>query len=168
MTLNYFQFKESLNVKTQESDLEEFTFIKKAANALAKSRERAVKRDKRYQDIKAKAQRDREALYNGSVDELSKMKPNSKFRSAAQDKKMKELQKELDAMRKRRDKLKEDAPAMSMGGGHIASRDILLGNPNHDAMIRRNMKPIDTEDKRYKKKKRQGETVMLKRFKGNF
>ena len=64
--------------------------------------------------------------------------------------------------------LYEDAPAMSMGGGHIASRDILLGNPNHDKMIRRNMTPIDTEDKRYKKKKRQGETVMLKRFKGNF
>jgi len=66
------------------------------------------------------------------------------------------------------EEVKEDAPAMSMSGGHIASRDILLGNPNHDAMIRRNMKPIDTEDKRYKKKKRQGETVMLKRFKGNF
>ena len=64
--------------------------------------------------------------------------------------------------------LYEDAPTMSMGGGHIASRDILLGNPNHDKMIRRNMTPIDTEDKRYKKKKRQGETVMLKRFKGNF
>ena len=41
-----------------------------------------------------------------------------------------------------------------------------LGNPNHDKMIRRNMKPIDVEDKRYKKKKRQGETVVLKRFKG--
>lgn len=64
--------------------------------------------------------------------------------------------------------LYEDAPTMSMSGGHIASRDILLGNPNHDRMIRRNMAPIDTEDKRYKKKKRQGETVMLKRFKGNF
>lgn len=64
--------------------------------------------------------------------------------------------------------LYEDAPTMSMSGGHIASKDILLGNPNHDRMIRRNMAPIDTEDKRYKKKKRQGETVMLKRFKGNF
>jgi hypothetical protein len=63
--------------------------------------------------------------------------------------------------------VKEDAPAMSMSGGHVASHDAFpLGNPNHDKMIRRNMKPIDVEDKRYKKKKRQGETVVLKRFKG--
>ena len=59
--------------------------------------------------------------------------------------------------------VKEDAPSMSMGGGHIASHDAFpLGHPD---MKRK--KEIDVVDKRYKKKQRQGETVLLKRFKGH-